>query len=123
MLGQRHDTVPVTGQRHRLNEPALAEMPEVGGAWIAGPAEAGLEVARGDDSERADRRQHAALVAVDLVVAVSDADRLPTGAAREIHVADRDVARVARRPRHPRVVGGVAAAAQVWPSVDRRGRV
>jgi hypothetical protein len=71
-------------------------MAEVWRAWIPGSAEAGFEVARGHHSERADGRQDAALVAVDVVVAVPDADRLPTGTAGEIHVTDGNLAWVAR---------------------------
>jgi hypothetical protein len=82
------------------------------------PAEAGFEVARGDHSERADGCQNAALIGVDLVLAVANADGLPSGTARKIYVADRDVARVAR-PAIELASGLVpmAAAAQVGTSI------
>lgn len=93
-------------------------MPEVGRARIADTTEAVCEVTRGNDSERADRGQHAALVPVDVVIAVSNADRLTTKPAREIHVADGDIARVARRSvRASRGRVALAAAARVGTPV------
>ena len=89
-------------------------MPQVGGAVIASPTEARLEVVRGDDPERADRCQHPALTAVETVVAAANADRLPVPPAWEIDVADGDVTRVARGSvRASRGVFVVSATTQV----------
>ena len=53
-----------------------------------------VEIAFGDDAERADGRQRAALGAVDPVDAVALADRPTLAAARQIEVLREDVARV-----------------------------
>ncbi len=117
-FGERHDPVPVTGPRNGLDEAVLAKMPQVGGAVVTGPTEAGFKVVRGDDSEGPNGRKHPALTAIERVVAAANADRLATRTTWEIDVADGNVTLVAGRSIWAsRSVLAVSAPTQVEPSI------
>jgi hypothetical protein len=114
IFSERHDAIPVTGAPHSLDQSALTEMAQVGRSRIINATGAGFQVSRRDDSEGTNRRQDAALVTIDVVVASSNTEWFPTRTNGEIDVADGDVQGITPRPvRCAHAVGRPATAAQL----------
>ena len=78
----------------RANQPLVLQMPEAT-SRAAGVVAEVVQIALGHDPKRADGRQRAALVAVDLVDAVALANRPTLASARQVEILREDVARVA----------------------------
>ena len=77
-------------QRRRANQPFVLEMLEASSRALRVVAEV-VKIAFGNDSKRANGRERAALVAVDLVDAVTVAYRSALGPARQVEMLRKDV--------------------------------
>jgi hypothetical protein len=88
-----HDAAVAFVQRHPLQQTLVAEMVQAVGAWIERVV---AQVALRHNAERADGREGAAVLAVQLIGLVVIPDHIPLEPARETQVLEQQVARIIR---------------------------
>jgi hypothetical protein len=93
-VGQEHRDVALPGHPSRVDEAQFAEVPELAVAQVQRPIIAIAEVLGGDNSERSDGGQRAALGAPQCVLALAVEHSLPFGSARKVELTKEHVSRV-----------------------------
>jgi hypothetical protein len=85
--GQRDRIVAAAGHANRLDEPLLAEVPEIAGSWINWTIVVIPQITTGDHPKRADGRERARLPAAQRVLVTAVAHDLSLNATRQVQIS------------------------------------